>query len=334
MAFSVIFIGTDDFSVKCLNSLIKHSTLTEKQSPQALFEIQGVITQPIRQRGRGMHFLPSPVAKKAKAHSLPVLTPTNLKESNFLSQVKTLRAEWAILLSYGKILPQAFLSLFPQKALNFHASLLPRWRGAAPVQRAIMAGDPKIGISLQVMTKGLDKGPVIGARSFALTEDMDTLSAFDKMEPLMESLLTQDMLDYIRGQKTAVPQKESQATYAPKIEKTESQIIWDQPAHTIFNQIKGLIKGPQAYTMSKGKRIKIYKTSLKALEIRDPKIKPGQVAEIQKTYFTVACGENSFLSILRLQPESKKILSAEDYIRGYNIKKGDSFDYNLRHLRN
>ena len=360
MAFSIVFIGTDDFSLKCLNSLIKHSTLIEKHSIKAHFEIRAVITQPARQKGRGMRPLPSPVAEKAKAMSIPVLTPVDLKDPNFLSQVKSLKVKWAVLLSYGKILPQAFLDLFPQKALNFHASLLPKWRGAAPVQRAIMAGDQKMGLSLQVMTKGLDKGPVIGARSFELTLDMDTLSVFDKMESLMESLLTQDMLDYMQGQKPALPQNESHATYAPKIEKKESLIVWAKPAQVLFNQIRGLIKGPQAYTMHKGKRIKIYKASLnqtvflkgkgatvdeflssykvrkklenankasiKVPDTIDLRVKPGQVVDIQKTHFTVACGEKSFLSILKLQPESKKLLSAGDYIRGYNLKKGDIFE--------
>ena len=342
MAFPLIFLGTDDFSLKCLNSLIKYSTqinhpkvkakqsLPLAKSLKPIFEVRGVITQPVRRKGRGWHQLPSPVQKKAQELSLPVLTPVNLKDPDFLSQVKALKAKWAILLSYGKILPLHFLSLFPQRALNFHASLLPRWRGAAPVQRAIMAGDKTMGLSLQVMHSGLDKGPVIGARAFTLTTDMSAISVFDKMALLLEELLTQDMLSYMQGQKVPQPQEESQATWAPKIEKKESQLIWSQPALTLFNQIRALVKGPQAWTLYKGKRIKIYKSFVPNKKIGNNKyqisIKPGQVVEVQKNGFTVACGKKSFLSIVTMQPESKKIISAGDYIRGYGLKKGDCFE--------
>ena len=324
MIFPIIFLGTDDFSLKCLNSLIDHSN-----KGSSLFDIRGVITQVIRRKSRGMHLIPSPVAKKAKNLSIPLLMPTNLKDPHFLSQVKAWQSEWAILLSYGKVLPPEFLSLFPQKALNFHASLLPRWRGAAPVQRAIMAGDKTLGFSLQVMTKGLDKGPIIGMRSFELTKDMDAFLVFDKMAVLMEELITQDMLQYMQGQKKPLPQDESQATYAPKIDKKESQIIWSKPAQTLFNQIRALVKGPAAYTLCKGKRIKIYKTALmeegegRACEADTTCPTPGEVVEVRKNHFIVACGDNSFLSILTLQPESKKIMSAGDYIRGYGLKSGE-----------
>ena len=338
MKFAVLFLGTDDFSLKCLNCLMAHKD----------FEVKGVITQPTRRKKRGMHPLPSPVKIQAQKMSLPLFTPHNLKDPDFLSQVQDLKAKWAILLSYGKILPPAFLSLFPNKALNFHASLLPRWRGAAPVQRAIMAGDKTLGISLQVMTQGLDKGPLIGAKSFELTQDMSALSAFDKMAGLMEELLT-DMLSYMQGQKKPLPQDESQATYASKIDKKETRIIWKKPAVTLFNQIRALTKGPSAWTMYKGKRIKIYKAQgpmpltefnlNQAYGVVDSKpYKPaptntiqkappgGQVVEVQKHSFKVACGDMFFLSILTLQPESKNIMSAGEYIRGYNLKVGDKFD--------
>ncbi len=339
MSFSVVFLGTDDFSLKCLNCLMAHKD----------FEVKGVITQPARQKKRGMHLLPSPVQEKAKALSLPVLTPSDLKDPDFLSQVQALKAQWAVLLSYGKILPPAFLNLFPNKALNFHTSLLPRWRGAAPVQRAIMAGDKTLGLSLQVMTQGLDKGPVTGARSFELTQDMSAHMVFDKMAVLMEDLLT-DMLAYMRGQKNPLPQEEGLATYAPRIDKKETRIIWEKPAMTLFNQIRALDKGPQAWTMLKGKRIKIYKaqgplpqTELDSGRACDKAVmissngktqKPaqkntipeGQVVDIQKNQFKVACGNQSVLSILTLQPESKNIMSAGEYTRGYGLKVGDKFE--------
>ena len=308
--FPIIFLGTDDISLHGLNQLIQHPA----------FKIKGVITQKARPKGRGMRSLLSPVAKRAEHFSLPVLMSDNLKDSDFLSKVKGLGAQWAVLLSYGKILPKAFLSLFPEKALNFHASLLPRWRGAAPIQRAIMAGDRKLGMSLQVMEPRLDAGPLIGVRSFELTAEMDAIDAFRKMESLIGELLT-DLLEYMKGRRVPVPQ-EGEQTYARKIDKKESQIIWDESALKIYNQIRALVRGPQAYTVYKGKRIKIYKAQYCFDNTLD--VLPGQTVEVSSDYFKVAC-RKSVLSVIQLQPESKKIMSAGEYIRGYNFKMGIRF---------
>ncbi len=309
--FSIVFLGTDHISLKGLNKIINRPEL----------EIKGVVTQPARPKGRGLRPLMSSVAQRARELSLPVLTPDNLKSVDFLSEVKSLKAEWAVLLSYGKILPSDFLYLFSEKALNFHASLLPRWRGAAPVQRAIMAGDRELGLSLQVMESRLDAGPLIGSRAFTMEETMDTVSAFEKIELLIEELLL-DMLEYMRGRIVPVRQDESRATYAHKIDKRESRIIWDEPAVKIFNKVRALVAGPQAYTFYRSERIKIYKA--RCLPENSQKASPGQVVEVGADYFTVACRE-SLLSVFRLQPESKKTMSSGEYIRGYNLKSGDCF---------
>ena len=168
--FSVAFFGTSQISRTCLDELVKHLD----------FNVKGVVTQPVRPAGRGLRFQSSVVAQRAQELSLPVLTPDNLKAEDFLSVVKSWQADWAIVLAYGKILPLSFLSLFPKRALNFHASLLPRWRGAAPIQRAIMAGDREMGMSLQVIEPKLDTGAIIGVRLFAFTDEMDAASVLKK----------------------------------------------------------------------------------------------------------------------------------------------------------
>ena len=311
-AFPIVFLGTDQIALKGLNRLIQH--------PE--FEVTGIITQVPRRKGRGLPSLMSPVAQRAEELSLPVLTPDNLKSPEFLSLVKNLKAQWAILLSYGKILPPDFLSLFPGRALNFHASLLPRWRGAAPVQRAIMAGDEKLGMSLQIMESKLDTGPLIGTRLFKMDLEMDAVDAFNKMDILIQELLS-DLLEYMKGRLVPVPQDESQAFYAHKIDKKESRIVWEEPALKIFNHIRALVMGPQAYTFYKDKRLQIYKTRYSSEErVVDT---PGRIVELGADYFKVACGD-SVLSIIQLKPESKKVMSAGEYIRGYNIKTGDFFN--------
>lgn len=309
--FPIIFLGTDRISLQGLNHLL--------QNPS--FEIKGIITQKAKPRGRGMYSRLSPVAQRAKDLSLPVLMPDNLGDPEFLSNVKNLKAQWAVLLSYGKILPLNFLSLFPQRALNFHASMLPRWRGAAPVQRAIMAGDRELGMSLQVMQPQLDSGPLIGTRVFELTEEMDAIDAFEKMNLLIKDLLT-DLLEYMNGQRIPVPQKEEGAIYARKIDKKESQIVWNESAVNIFNKVRALSIGPQAYTFYREKRVKIYKAKP---GFEDPsEVWPGQVVDTGSDYIKVAC-RKSTLFIFYLQPESKKIMSAGDYIRGYNVRPGVYF---------
>ncbi len=306
--FPIVFLGTDKISLKGLNHLLHH--------PE--FEIKGVVTQKEKRKGRGLYSRLPPVAQRAKDLSLPVLMPDNLKDPGFLSDVKNLKARWAVLLSYGKILPPEFLSLFPGRALNFHASLLPRWRGAAPVQRAIMAGDRELGMSLQVMKAQLDAGPLIGVRAFELTEQMDAIDAFKKMEFLIKELLS-DLLGYMKGRCVPVPQKEGEVIYARKIDKKESQIVWNESAVNIFNKVRALVMGPQAYTFYKGKRVKIYKA--KSCLESEGEACPGQIVDIGSDYIKVAC-QKSTLSVLQLQPESKKIMSAGDYIRGYNLKEG------------
>ena len=311
-AFSVLFLGTDHIALRGLNRFVEHPK----------FNVKGVITQIPKKKGRGQHFLMSPVAKRAKELLLPVLTPDNLRSPAFLSKVKELKAPWAVLLSYGKILPEDFLSLFPGRALNFHASLLPQWRGAAPVQRAIMAGDQTLGMSLQLMESTLDTGPLIGTRMFKMGMEMDAVDVFNKMDLLIQELLS-DLLKYMSGSLVPVPQSEGAFLYAHKIDKKESRIVWNEPALKVFNQIRALTIGPQAYTFYKGKRLKIYKVRYHSEE--HTVNTPGEIIELSSDSFKVAC-RDSVLSVIQLQPESKNIMSAGEYIRGYNIKTGDIFN--------
>ena len=329
-AFPLVFMGTDSLSLKALNQLLMRKE----------FKVKAVVTRKARPKGRGLSFKPSLVAQKAGELKLPLWAPEDLKACDFLSAIKSLKAKWLIVLSYGKILPPELLSLFPERALNFHASLLPRWRGAAPIQRAIMAGDTQLGMSLQLMKKELDQGPLIGLKSFSFTNKMDARDVFSKMGLLIEELFP-DMLAYMRGEKRPVPQQESSALYAQKIQKSESRIDWDRPALKIFNQIRALVMGPQAYTVYKAKRLKIFKAFPVEGWTQNPgpplesAQKPlsrfstagassGQVVELAKDHFKVACYK-SLLKVQQVQPESKKILSAGEYIRGCGLKPGDKF---------
>ena len=228
------------------------------------------------------------------------------------------------MLAYGKILPKEFLSLFPQRAFNFHASLLPRWRGAAPIQRAIMADDEKIGMTLQIIQPRLDTGEIVATRSFTLQDTMDASFVFKQMQTLTQELLV-NLMEYMNAPYVLSPQDETKALYAHKINKKECLIIWANPARTIFNKIRALVTGPQAYTTYQGKRLKIFSTRLSTFSAKQPAktYPPGQIIHISKNYFTVATKDTP-IDILQLQPESKKMMSAEEYLRGYPIKTGNT----------
>ncbi len=334
--FPLVFFGTGDISLSCLHQLLKHSSL----------EVCGVVTQTPKKYGRGLRLQDTPVALKARLLKIPVWTPSDLRAKGFLSDIKALKASYAVVFSYGKILPPEVLSLYPQRALNFHTSLLPRWRGAAPVERAIQAGDKVLGMSLQVMGEGLDTGPLLAQKKFSFTEDMDARDAFDKMKSLIPDLLL-DMVAYMKNEIKPHPQK-GEVSYAAKTDKKESLINWKSPSESVFNQIRSLVCGPQAYTFYKGRRLKIYEAGLVKLKeqtrrregINPPPpvktqnlkaqnkwltqecLKAGQVGEIGKEGFVVMCGTGA-LKIKKVQPESGKVMETELFLRGHPLKPGD-----------
>jgi len=286
------------------------------------FEVVAVVTQPDRPAGRKMQLQPSPVKALVQPLGIPVLSPESINTPEVMRQLEEFRAEVAVVVAFGQILKQPFLDLFPQKVVNVHASILPRWRGAAPIQRALMEGDKETGVCLQVMVRKLDAGPVLGERRFALTDDMNAFDSYKLCEELGAQLINVDLMDYLRGNLTPLPQDESQVTYAKKIEKAEAQIDWSKDAAAVHNHIRGLAMGPVAYTLSKGKMLKIRKTRVDAKH--SASLRPGQVLEVTEKSLLVQCGKGS-LELLVVQPESRSTIEIGEYLRGYPMKAGDSF---------
>jgi methionyl-tRNA formyltransferase len=286
------------------------------------FEVVGVVSQPDRPAGRQMKLQESEVAEYARSQGLKVLKPESAKAPEFLESIKKWGAECAVVVAYGQILNREFLKLFPKKVVNVHASLLPRWRGAAPIQRAIMAGDRETGVCLQVMTRKLDAGDVLGSRKIAIDDEMNALELHDAMIPMAQSLLTIDFMDYMRGNLSASPQDEFLVTYAKKIEKNESAVDWTVSAREIQQRQRGLMMGPGAATKYKGKTLKLLKT--RALSGSASKKPPGTVIDVQKTFFSVQCGSGS-LQILEVQPESRAQQSVEQFLLGHPLTVGDVF---------
>lgn len=305
-----VFLGTPEIARSCLEAMIK--------DPH--FEIVGVVTQPDRPAGRKLQLQPSPVKELVQPLGIPVLSPENINTPEVMDQIAAFKAEVAVVVAFGQILKKPFLKLFPDKVVNVHASVLPRWRGAAPIQRALMAGDPETGVCLQVMVRKLDAGAVLGTRRFALTPDMNAFDSYKKCEELGAKLLEVDLMDYLRGNLTPIPQDESQVTYAHKIEKTESEIDWTKSAEEIHNLVRGLAMGPVPQTHRQGRIVKIHRTRVAALSGGTP----GQVLKSPEKTLIVQCGKGS-LEILEAQPESRAKMPIEEYLRGYPVKPGDQF---------
>lgn len=285
------------------------------------FEIVGVVTQPDRQAGRSMKFQPSPVKALVQPLGIPVLTPESINTPEILEGLRTLKAEAVVVVAYGQILKQPFLDMYPNKVVNVHASLLPRWRGAAPIQRALMEGDKETGVCLQIMRKKLDSGPVLGDRKISLHGEMNAIDLYRECERLGAELIKVDLMDYLRGNLTPVEQDEKLVTYAKKIEKAEAEIDWRWDAERIHNLIRGLALGPVAQTHRLEKILKIHRSRVVA---SIGALKPGQASVVSEKSLIVQCGKGS-LDLLEVQPESRAKMPIEGFLRGYPVKPGDWF---------
>lgn len=306
----VLFLGTPEFARYHLETLVADEH----------FAVVGVVTQPDRPSGRKMKLQSSPVKQWATQQGLEVFTPETLKSDEAFERLQDFNAEAAVVVAYGQILPKRVLALFPNKIVNVHGSLLPLWRGAAPIQRAIMAGDKETGVSLQVMVSKLDAGPVLGVRKIPIDDEITALEMLDRMQALGADLLHVEFMDYLRGHLTPKPQDESLVTLAPKLEKSEGRIDWRQPAQKIHDLVRGLTMGPGAHALKSGKKIKVHRT-----EVMPGRGKPGEILAAEPQRLIVACKEKA-LSLIEVQPESKARQSVDDYLKGYHPQVGEFFE--------
>lgn len=305
-----LFLGTPEIARFCLEAMIK--------DPH--FEIVGVISQPDRPAGRKLQLQPSPVKALVQPLGIPVFTPENVNIPEVLEQIRDLRAEVAVVVAFGQILKKDFLDLFPNKVVNVHASLLPRWRGAAPIQRALMAGDPESGVALQVVVRKMDAGPLLGLRKVPLGAEMNAAELYDRCQHLGAELLAVELMDYLRGNLTPEAQDESNVTMAPKIQREEADVDWSKSASEIHNLVRGLCMGPVAQTHRDGKLLKLHKTRVADVHGTTPRA--GQVLKVTDKSLLVACGKGS-LELLEVQPESRAKMPVEVYLRGYPLNAGD-----------
>lgn len=305
------FFGTPDFAKACLEGLIK----------DVHFEVVGVVTQPDRPAGRHLKLQPSPVKELVQPLGIPVICPSNVNDPQVIEAISQWKAEVAVVVAFGQILKQPILDLFPRKIVNVHASLLPRWRGAAPIQRAIMSGDEETGVCLQVLVLKLDAGDVLGSRKLKLDGSLDAVDVHELMKPMAIEMLSVDLMDYLRGNLSPNPQDEALVTYAAKIDKAECRMNWSRSARELANHVRGLAMGPSAACRREGQLLKV----LRANVALGAKGEPGRVVAVDENSFTVACGSDG-LEVLLVQPESRARMAVKEYLKGYPLAVGQTLE--------
>jgi methionyl-tRNA formyltransferase len=296
------FMGTPDFAAASLAALIA-----------ARHDIAAVYSQPPRPAGRGQQPRPSPVQKLAESHGLPVLTPTSLKTVETQQQFAALGLDAAVVVAYGLLLPRAILESPRHGCLNVHASLLPRWRGAAPIQRAILAGDGESGITIMQMDQGLDTGPMLLRRAIEIGPRETGASLHDRLAPLGAALIVEALEGLSAGRLQPIPQPTEGATYAAKLTRQEERLDWREPATLLDRRVRALAPRPGAWCEIAGERVKVLEAE--AVEGR------GQAGQLIDDRLTIACGEGA-LRLLKLQRAGKAALAAEDFQRGFRLAPG------------
>ena len=302
----VLFAGTPQFAAQALSAILA-----------AGHEVSLVLTQPDRQAGRGMKLRASAVKQLALTHQLPLFQPQSLKDLMSHSEIHAAAADVMVVAAYGLILPQAVLDIPRRGCVNIHASLLPRWRGAAPIQRAIEAGDAKTGVTIMRMEAGLDTGPMLLAEHLPIAPDDTAATLLQKLATQGARLIVAALRDLNRL--TPVPQPAEGLTYARKIEKSEAVIDWRLPASTLDRRIRAFNPFPGMVATLRDTPIKLWRAT-----VIDGAATPGTILAVASEGIDVACGDGA-LRLYELQKPGSKHLSAAEFIQGYAITPGDNF---------
>ena len=306
MSMRIAFLGTPDFAVPSLAALA-----------EAGHEIAAVYSQPPAPRGRGQALRPSAVHAFAESRGYLVRTPVSMRDADEVAAFAALHLDAAVVVAFGQILVREVLEAPRLGCFNLHGSLLPRWRGAAPIQRAVMAGDRYSGVQVMHMSEGLDEGPVLMGEQLRLDALETAGSLHDRLAPIGADLLVRALDALARGEAVETPQAEEGVTYAKKIRRSETQIDWSRPAIEVDRRIRGLSPFPGAWTHAPGERGPV---RIKALlsRVEDGKGAPGQVLD---DHLLIACGEGA-VRLLRAQREGRAAQDADDFLRGYTLAAG------------
>lgn len=303
----IIFMGTPDFAVPAIDSLIA-----------AGHEIAAVFSQPDKPKGRGYTMTPPPVKIKAMEHEIPVYQPNSMRDGEALKIFNEIHPDVAVVIAYGKILPQEILNSPKYGCVNVHASLLPKYRGAAPIQWSVIDGESKTGVTTQQMDVGIDTGDILMSLETEISPNETSGELHDRLS-VMGAKLIVDTLDALeKGELVPKKQDDSQSCYASMLTKELCRIDWTQDAQTIHNKIRGLSPWPVAIAVMENKRFKIHRSAVS--EMKNDSAQSGEVISINP--FTVKCGQNTAIELLEIQAEGKKRMTSEEYLRGHKVEIG------------
>ena len=309
----IVFMGTPELAAVSLRRLIA--------APE--FELAAVVTQPDQPKGRGLKLTPSPVKEVALQANLPVLQPQRAREENFIQQLAALKPELIAVAAYGQILPKAILDLPRFGCLNVHTSLLPKYRGAAPIQTAILNGDAETGVTIMKMDVGLDTGDILTQERTPIDAADNSQTLHDRLANIGAELLARTIPEYVSGAIQPRPQPAEGATYAAKIKKQDGEIDWRQPARVIWNRIRALVPWPGAFTHLSAQPHPVLLKIWDAAPM-DRSGEPGRILQADKSGIVVACGSDA-LMISLLQREGGRRLTAAEFLTGHPLKVGDTF---------
>ena len=311
---SVIFMGTPDFAVPSLEKIHKE------------YHLLSVYTQPPKKSGRGLRTKLNPIHEISNDYNLPVKTPQDFKSFDIIKEIKNLRPDFIIVVAYGIILPKTVLDIPNFFCLNGHASDLPRWRGAAPIQRAIEAGDKTTAACAMIMEETLDTGPVIAKKKINILKKDNASSLHDKLSKLTANVLIESMDKIIQNKYKPIKQKITGITYANKITSNDTLINWSQNNEEILRKLRSLSNWPGGWTYHNQNRIRIHEAKKIEFSVGKENIKPGEfIGYSGNGSPIIQCGSNSFLEITQIQKEGKKKMNSQDFLRGYKIHIGDKF---------
>jgi methionyl-tRNA formyltransferase len=311
----LVFFGTPQFAVPTLRELRACG-----------HHVVGVVTQPDRPRGRGQKPHPGPVKTFAESHGLRVLQPERVKDEAFLEDLRAIAPDLGIVAAYGRILPATLLAIPRLGLINVHASLLPRWRGASPIHRAVMAGDAETGVSIMRVIPALDSGGVFAESRRPIGVD-DTSEDIERDLAELGARLILPVIEMLdAGTAREMPQDEGAVTYAPRLTREEGLIAWEAPAATIHNQVRGLHPWPHAFTSLDGSRVIVLRTSLEPHAMMLPAdARPGQIVAVDRDGLTVRAGNGAPLHLLQLQAEGRRPVGAREFAAGARLQPGARF---------
>ena len=299
----IVFMGTPGFAVPCLARLLDDG-----------HEVAGVFTQPDKPRGRGYKLMPPPVKELALERGLPVYQPAKMRDGEALSILRELSPELVVVVAYGKILPKEILELPKYGCVNVHGSLLPRWRGAAPIQWSVIAGDAEGGVTTMYMAEGLDTGDMILRRATPIGPDETSDELYERLAALGAQALSETVTLIAAGRAPREPQDDAASCYAPMLSKELAEIDFSKPAREVHNLVRGMNSWPVAHTTLGGKLLKVYRT-----RAAQGKGAPGELRGVKS--FTGACGEGA-VELVEIQAEGGRRMNAADYLRGHPVAAG------------